>query len=320
MLQMEKDYKNIFDLIEKHLGEECLWLKYKQDLPLLYSANFNLVECMTRSKRFVLIIPKLPDLPIELIRGIYSQIELNPCFYLENSFLSDQASRFNIPHFDSKGIFHNKSVVKADKYLAYTKTTQLLIKYLLLSKNKGLSTRQIANVLDVSNTSIQRAYDFLEVEGAVIRKGFYTSTVSYFISRKKLLECLKKNMINPIKNSLKMFIKSGIIKTLEDKLYHGAEAVLSNNTDLDESFIEEFATDSETFNKLVNNLEKYESNNGDFVTIEEWIYKIDYFSSDRFIDIVDAYIILSKRYENTDDPRISSGLKELERKLLSGKD
>ena len=318
MLQMEKGHDNIFALIEKAIGEECTWIKYKKDLPLLYTANFNLVECLTKSRKFVLIIPKSIDVPIELIRGVYSQIDLNPCFYIQNNWLSDQLSRFNIPHFDNKGRYHDKRVVKVEKYPTYTKGTQLLIKYLLLSKSKGLSTRQIANVLEVSNTSIQRAYDYLEAEGSVIRIGSYTSTVSYMISRKRLLECLKRNMISPIKRSLIMFLKNSAVNMFKNKLYKGAEAVLSINSDLDDSISIEYATDSETFNKFLTNPEKYESNSGEFVTIEEWVYKINYFSNDGCIDLVDAYIVLSKRYQDTDDSRIIYALNELEKRVLSG--
>ena len=56
----------------------------------------------------------------------------------------------------------------------------------------------------------------------------------------------------------------------------------------------------------------------ELVTIEEWIYKIDYFSITNEIDLVDAYIIVSKRYENTVDSRISAAIKQLERAITDG--
>ena len=180
-----------------------------------------------------------------------------------------------------------------------------------------MSTRQIASFLGISNTSVQRAYDYLESIGAVTREGGFTSTVSYsIVSRKSIFDCIKDNMINPIKNYLKMFIKRTTIDKFESKFIKGAEEVLTNVTDLDSSSIIEYVT----YIELLFSSAKYRSYDGELIYIEEWIYRPDLLSDGKTIDIIDAYIVLKNRYSYSNDPRINKALKEMERIIISGKD
>ena len=97
-------------------------------------------------------------------------------------------------------------------------------------------------------------------------------------------------------------------------MFYSAEHVLSRVSDLANPDDIELATSHKVFEKLLN---KNNTRYGDeLVTVEEWIYKIDYFSITNEIDLVDAYIILCKRYENTVDTRISSALKQLEKAII----
>ena len=320
MLQMEKT-TNIFDSIETNLGEKCIWSNYKKKLPPIYSNNFNFAMYSSKAKQFVLIIPKSQTIDSTLIRGVASQVSPNPHIYVENKSLIKDISTYGIPYFDCHGVLHNSVEIKAFRKISYTKATQLVGKYLLLTKETNMSTRQIASFLGISNTSVQRAYDYLESIGAVTREGGFTSTVSYsIVSRKSIFDCIKNNMINPIKNYLKMFIKRTTIDKFKNKFIKGAEEVLTNVTDLDSSSIIEYVIDSETYIELLFSPAKYRSYDGELTYIEEWIYRPDLLSDGKSIDIIDAYIVLKNRYSYSNDPRINKALKEMERIIISGKD
>ena len=315
MLQMKTNTIEILDLIEKNLGESCFWRKYRKQLPLIYSENFSLFECLSQYNNFVLIIPTKEDVPLELFRGVHKYIKENNYLFIHNSRLIREMENNMIPFFDNNGAFHANKQSNVNKELTYTKTTQLVVKYLLLVNDKDVSTRRVAAFLGISNTSVKRAYDFLESVGAIQKEGSYTSTVTYGIkSKKHLLETVKKYFIIPYKRTARILVDYGDLDRLNNKTYYGAEHVLPLVSDLDNPDDIELAMDSNTFNEMLGSDYSY---GDELITIEEWIYKVDYFIIDKSIDSIDAYIVLSKRYKNTTDSRISSAIKQLERAIIN---
>lgn len=314
---MKTNVVEVLELIEKRLGEDCFWKKYKKALPLIYAENFALFECLSQNNHFVLIIPTNSDINIELISGIHFYIKEKNYLYIQSSRLMRDMETNRIPYFDSNGTFHKSEQIKPIVEQTYTKATQLLVKYLLLGSGEYKSTRQIAGFLNISNTSIKRAYDFLESIDAVERTGLNTSNVAYRMkSKRHFFDCVKKYFILPYRYSFKSFTDFYKKGSFTDSLYHGAEYVLSKYSDLDQSETIEYATNHRIFDLIsrVTFLEK--PTNDTLVTYEEWIYKIDFFSDNGEIDLVDAYIVLSKRYKKSTDTRVISAIKELERQIL----
>ena len=315
MLQMKKNTLEIIELIEKNLGESCYWRKYNKPLPLVFSENFSIFECKSEHDDFILAIPNDPNISLDVIRGLRSYIKNRIYFYIESDFLSHELSINGIPYFNRGGRYNPRINNPIREELPFTKTTQLVVKYLLLSNSKDISTRQVANFFGVSNTSIKRAYDFLESIGAIKKEGSFTSTVSYSIqSKKTLLDCVKKYFILPYKRTKRMFVNYDDLNYFGKDMLYSAEHVLSRVSSLDNPMELEYAVPPDFFEDMSM---IHESDDGDeLITLEEWIYKIDYFSTNREIDLVDAYIIVSKRYENSNDTRIKSAIKQLEMAIV----
>ena len=321
MLQMKTNVVEVLEIVEKRLGEECLWKSYKKGLPLIYAENFTLFECLSQNNHFILVIPTNSDINFELINGIHFYIKEKNYLFIQNSRLMREMEVNRIPYFDSNGTFHKSEEIKPIVEQVYTKATQLLAKYLLLGNGEYKSTRQIAGFLNISNMSVKRSYDFLESIGAIEKTGQNTSTVMYRMkSKKHFFECVKKFFILPYRYSFKSFTDFYKKGSFIDSLYRGAEYVLSKYSDLDQSDTIEYATNHRIFDLIsrITFLEK--PTNDTLVTYEEWIYKIDFFSDGGEIDLVDAYIILSKRYQKSTDTRVTSAIKELERRILEHED
>ena len=319
MLQMENRLLNVFDLIEKSLGEECYWRRYHSKLPLVYAQNFTLLECVTATRNFVLIIPRSPNASIDLIRGVVSFIGSKCFVYIDNKMLINQIVGSGIPFIDSLGVFNEGKEMFEKRQFSYTKATQLVVKYLLLSNKANLSTRQVADFFGFSNTSVQRAYDFLESIGAIVRVGSNTSKISYDIgSKKKLFDKVKDYFIYPISRSVPIFMKKNYEEMIGTRLFLGPEYVLAKYSDLDYSFLGELATDSKTYDDIMSNPNKYSEYNGELMYVEEWIYEINYFTDDSYVDLVDAYIVLYRRYKNSNDVRIKNALDQLEKEIVYG--
>lgn len=317
MTQMKTNINEVLGLLERKLGVDYFWKKYRKPLPLVFSENFFLMETSSPYDHFVLIIPFDSNIDIDLVRGVYFYVKEKAVVFVENSALEKEIVNNGICYFDRLGQYHSKGEQSAIQKMSYTKITQLLVKYLLLSNSNLFSTRQVAEFFGISNASVKRAYDFLESIDAIEKRGSFTSTISYGIkSKKHLLDCAKKYFILPYKRSIKVFVNYGDLDTFAKDMFYSAEHVLSRVSDLSNPEDIELATSHKVFEKLLNTSDNKMRYADELVTVEEWIYKIDYFSITNEIDLVDAYIILCKRYENTVDTRISSALKQLEKAII----
>ncbi len=317
---MKTDVLEVLNLLEKKLGADYYWKKYKKPLPLIFSNNFFITEAISQFDRFVLIIPFDSNIDIDLVRGVCSYIKEKAIVYIENSALAREVETYGIHYFDRLGKYCSPAPQSEVSALSYTKLTQLVVKYFLLSKTKLFSTRQVAEFFGVSNASIKRAYDFLESIGAIQKVGSFTSSVSYNIhSKKHLLNCVKKYFILPYKRIKRVFVDYGDLDYFAKEMFYSAEHVLARVSDLANPDEIELAAPSKVFNKLIHEDTRRMMYANELVTIEDWIYKIDYFSINNEIDLVDAYIIISKRYENTVDSRISTAIKQLERAITNDK-
>lgn len=317
---MKTDVIKVLELLEKKLGADYYWKKYKKPLPLIFSNNFFIIEAISQFDRFVLIIPFDSNIDIELVRGVCSYIKEKAIVYIENSALAREVETYGIHYFDRFGQYCSPAPQSEVSALSYTKLTQLVVKYFLLSKTKLFSTRQVAEFFGVSNASIKRAYDFLESIGAIQKVGSFTSSVSYNIySKKHLLNCVKKYFILPYKRIKRVFVDYGDLDYFAKEMFYSAEHVLARVSNLANPDEIELAAPSKVFNNLIHENTRRMMYANELVTIEDWIYKIDYFSINNEIDLVDAYIIISKRYENTVDPRISTAIKQLERAITNDK-
>ncbi len=319
MFQMENNLNNIFKLIEKQLGEECIWSKYSKPLPILFRENFQLFNCVTPTQKFIFAVPRTSIIPFNYIQGLVTMLGNDVRFFISNSHLQMMASIYRISYYDAYGRLCRGFNAQSPVEFSYTKATQLVAKYLLFSKEDNYSTRQIADFFNISHTTVRRAYDFLMSIGCVQRTGGFTSSATYtFLSKKKLFDAIKEHLINPIVAVLTVFITEEDKTKLNGRFLLGAETTLYNNTDLDYSNLIEYAVDKETYEYFLNNSSKYLSLNGEMVNIEKWAYNPFYFSKDGCIDTFDAYIILSNRYKKSKDPRIEKGLKQLERMVING--
>lgn len=320
MAQMKTDVLKVLELLEKKLGTDYYWKKYKKPLPLIFSDNFFVIEATSQFDQFVLIIPFDSNVGIELVRGVCSYIKEKPIVYIENKALAKEVESYGIYYFNRLGQYCSPTPQSEMSVSSYTKLTQLVVKYLLLSKSNLFSTRQVAEFFGVSNASIKRAYDFLENVGAIQKVGVYTSSVSYNIkSKKHLLDCVKKHFILPYKRITRTFVNYGVLDHFAKDMFYSAEHVLARVSSLANPDEIELAASAKVFNNLIHENSKKILYGDELVTIEEWIYKIDYFSITNEIDLVDAYIIVSKRYENTIDSRISAAIKQLEGTITSDK-
>ena len=319
MTQMKTNVLEVLELLEKKLGADYYWKKYKKPLPLIFSNNFFITEAISQFDKFILAIPLDSNTDIDLIRGVCSYMKDKTIAYIENSSLAKEAESYGISYFNRLGQYCSPASQSEKSALSYTKLTQLVVKYLLLSKTNLFSTRQVADFFGVSNASIKRAYDFLESIDVVQKVGAYTSSVSYNIkSKKHLLDCVKKYFVLPYKRITRTFVNYGVLDHFAKDMFYSAEHVLARVSNLANPDEIELAAPSKVFNNLIHENSKKMLYGDELVTIEEWIYKIDYFSITNEIDLVDSYIIVSKRYENTVDPRISAAIKQLERAITNG--
>ena len=319
MLQMNMNPNYVFKLVEKEIGEECLWSRYDKALPIIFLESFELFNCVTPSHSFVLAIPFQPSIVFDYVRGLNNLLRPNIRFFISDPYLQIQSSLHGISFYDPYGKYHEETTSMNYREFAYTKTTQLVAKYLLFNKEGNYSTRKIAEFFNISNTSVKRAYDFLISIGSVYRNGGNTSTATFaYLSKQKLFDALREHFIYPINGTLTVFFTEKDTDENKDRLLLGAETVLYNNTDLEHSNIIEYAVDKETYDYFLNNASKYYPLDGDMVNIEQWIYNPNYFSKNGCIDTFDAYIVLSKRYKKHGDPRIEKALKKLERMIVNG--
>ena len=321
MSQMKTNINEVLELLERKLGVDYYWKKFRKPLPLIFSDNFFLQEVFSPYDRFILIIPLDSNLDIDLVRGVCFYVKEKAVVFVENSALEKEIKSNGICYFDRLGQYHSKGEQSAIQNLSYTKITQLLAKYLLLGNSNLFSTRQVADFFGISNASVKRAYDFLESIDAIQKKGSFTSSISYSIkSKKHLLDCVKKFFILPYKRITKVFVDYGNLDTFAKDMFYSAEHVLSRVSDLSDPDEVELAASHKVFEKLLNISDRKTGHYDELVTVEEWIYKIDYFSLTNEIDLVDAYIILCKRYENTSDVRVSSAIKQLEKVIVKEND
>lgn len=317
---METNIQNAIKVCERVFGNDVIWHKYTFDMPLIYSNNFLLYKFIFQDKQYLLLVGKNNDVSTDLIKNFYEYIknnnDKNVLIYLSNRRVFNELHRdVQYVSFDGK---YQLDVVKR-AYLVnkieYTKATQLVVKYLLLFKDRNLSTRHVAEKIGLSNTTVKRAYDFLEEVGGIVRSGIQTSNVDYsIVSKPKLLKVIKDYLIFPYHRSIRLFLNQSSLEKYKDVFYISGENALSKYTELGEMDINEYAVSSKVFDQLI--ADSPNDQDGELYNIEDFIYDPKLFANKKYIDIIDTYIIITNRYKNNGNPRIKQAIKELERKIV----
>ena len=328
---MDKRNAFAFATLEKVLGDGfAIKRKNTSNLPFAYSKNFDLYD-IRGPFSIAFIVPRSDDVPIFLIKGVYAKCQsdygqnvvvfLRDCSSRNKRIFIDARMNFVSSDFDH-GFFESDKILDLPEFRdatpkgSYTKATQLIIQFYLNSEIKEYSVREVAENFNLSFSSVSRANAFLHEIGAIEKQGVGNSAKYMLRSKKELLEKAKPFFINPIKRRRMVLLDKASLEELPGYLSGENALAQYSNLEADEGFVE-IALEKDQYAKLETMPNK---GNGTIVCyLEDFLYDPCYYSRGQTISMFDVFIIALKRYVGNSDPRISGALKELERRLIVGR-
>lgn len=301
--------------------------QFQEGLPAIYAFNYNFYS-VRGDFRFILIIQKTNVINLDVIGSIKRFLERNGYDQLlyftrtPTSFLKGMLKQMAISYLSVDGdVFiadeNNKEMVNQEED-KYTKATQLVINYYLEVSDIG-STREIADYIGISSSSVNRAQIFLNNLGVLDRVG--QSIVSYKLaSKKELLEKTEPYWIRPYRRRIELLMRESDFNSFKKDTYLSGDDALEQYTTLESSgpYLE-IAIKKDLLMKVIDRYAKNYSSYDDGVSVysfEEFIYDPGIFAKDGMISRFDLYIIVTQRYKGTDDPRIKKAINELRNELI----
>ena len=307
-----------FDLFENLLGKGGLWEQPTIDMPLIYRTQFAPFYYRVDGITYLCVLPKDKVPSVDFMIGIhhfFSSRHSGPIILYVPAFTKgkDSLSQEGIPYISTRNdysLFNEKEDAIFEPETPYTKVTQLVVKYLLFRPASNRSTRAISSFLGVSNTSVSRAFAFLQSLGALHRKGGSTSSVSYeYGGKEEFFAKVKPFLLLPYQRSYAAI--NAKLDAIKDKYICGINA-LSFYSDLAETKQRMFAVDKRVFAKLAS----YRKGD-DQAVFCEWIYEPNLFVTGNVIDPLDAYIMANKLLKGDRDPRTQEAMEQLTKEIFS---
>ena len=324
--------KSILNLFNDLHGESEM-SEYSNSLPILYSSLFRFYS-VSGGYPCLLIIPNNEDISFDELLSCFEycikNIQPKPVIYLYGRLLSykDLLKMFRIEFIGSDNSYGEyqdiirPSIYDADeiyKNSVYTKTTQLVIKFYLFNDIKGYTTRNIAKQLNINNASVSRANAFLSMIGAINKVGAGTHSFYIIKSKKDFFNKIEKHLILPYRRRFRLLLDQND-KTLDkiDCCLSGFNA-LSIYTDLlDSENRKEIALSIKDYSEIYRNRNNHVYKNQVVLyEVQEFIYDMNLFNKKGVIDLVDLYIIVSRRYKDTNDERIISAIRKIKEMIVN---
>ena len=208
--------------------------------------------------------------------------------------------------------------LREDNTFSYTKNVQLVLKFYFLKPVRSYTSREVADVLKISPSSVTRANEVLFRIGALEKTGLGAG-IEYFIkSKKNVLKMMERYFIKPYEKSFFIAVDDYRYNLISSNLLSGQYALSEYSDLMPESNIPSFAVYKKTFAPIYNSYISLSIEDpAHFVQVQLYIYDPTILSQGKTIDLFDLYLTMLFD-EDLNDPRIFAAFNTIKEKLING--
>ena len=259
------------------------------------------IEGLNKYNRVYIFIPKI----FKEYESILKKSKIN--------FLNYKSEEY---FYYTKQLLHNTD---SNIKIKYTKSTQIVFKYLILKKIKKTSVREISKATNLSISTVSVALFTLYKLNVVELVGENTSSYYILHNRRRAFEILNKYFIYPIKESGYMLMNDNQRNYLLSKYKLSSESAFEEYTDLSKiTETTQIAVLSSEYNKIIeelHNIKDSDNKSSYLFEIQMFIYNPNIFSNNNFIDKFDTYLLLL--FKTNKDSRETDAFRLLGRQLMN---